>query len=68
MKPAGKIFVNHGIQCVDLKPRIAYQLKCILPIINAAVNGHLELPLLKGRQRLDAISASNLEVYKFRDW
>ena len=33
MKPAGKIFVNHGIQCVDLKARIAYQLKCILPII-----------------------------------
>ena len=26
----------------------------------AAVNGHLELPLLKDRQ--------NLEVYKFRDW
>ena len=34
----------------------------------AAVNGHLELPLLKDRQRFDAISTSNLEVYKFRDW
>ena len=34
---------------------------------NAAVNGHLELPLLKDRQRFDAISTSNLEVYKFRD-
>ena len=36
--------------------------------INAAVNGNLELPLLKDRQRFDAISTSNLEVYKFRDW
>ena len=35
---------------------------------NAAVNGHLELTLLKVRQRFDAISTSNLEVYKFRDW
>ena len=34
----------------------------------AAVNGHLELTLLKLRQRFDAISTSNLEVYKFRDW
>ena len=34
----------------------------------AAVNGHLELTLLKGRQRFDAVSTSNLEVYKFRDW
>ena len=33
----------------------------------AAVNGHLELTLLKGRQRFDAISTPNLEVYKFRD-
>ena len=36
--------------------------------INAAVNGHLELTLLKVRQRFDAISTSNLEVYKFWDW
>ena len=35
---------------------------------NAAVNGHLELPLLKDRQRFDAISTSNLEVYEFWDW
>ena len=35
---------------------------------NAAVNEHLELPILKDRQRFDAISTSNLEVYKFRDW
>ena len=35
---------------------------------NATVNGHLELTLLKGRQRFDAVSTSNLEVYKFRDW
>ena len=37
-------------------------------LLYAAVNGHLELTLLKGRQRFDAISTSNLEVYKFRDW
>ena len=37
-------------------------------MLNAAVNGHLELTLLKVRQRFDAISTSNLEVYKFRDW
>ena len=36
--------------------------------IYAAVNGHLELPLLKDCQRFDAVSTSNLEVYKFRDW
>ena len=35
---------------------------------NAAVNGHLELTLLKGRRRFDAISTSNLEVNKFWDW
>ena len=34
-------------------------------LIYAAVNGHLELPLLKDRQRSDAISTSNLEVYNF---
>ena len=34
----------------------------------AAVNGQLELTLLKDRQRFDAISTSNLEVYNFRDW
>ena len=34
----------------------------------AAVNGHLELPFLKDRQRFDAVSTSNLEVYKFQDW
>ena len=34
----------------------------------AAVNGHLELPLLKDRQRFDAVSTSNLEVLTFRDW
>ena len=34
----------------------------------AGVNGHLELPLLKDRQRFDAVSTSNLKVYKFRDW
>ena len=37
-------------------------------LINAAVNGHLELTLLKDRQRFDAVSTSNLEVYKFWDW
>ena len=38
------------------------------PSAYAAVNGHLELPLLKDRQRFDAVSTSNLEVYKLRDW
>ena len=31
-------------------------------------NGHLELTLLKVRQRFDANSTANLEVYKFRGW
>ena len=35
---------------------------------NAAVNRHLELPLLKDHWRFDAVSTSNLEVYKFQDW
>ena len=35
---------------------------------NVAVNGHLELPLLKDRQRFDTVSTSNLEVYEFGDW
>ena len=35
---------------------------------NAAVNGHFELTLLKGRQRFDVVSTSNLEVFKFQDW
>ena len=39
-----------------------------ISILYGAVNVHLELPLLKDRQRFDAISTSNLEVYKFRDW
>ena len=33
----------------------------------AAVNGYLELTLLKGRQRYHAVYKF-LEVYKFRDW
>ena len=37
-------------------------------IIYAAVIGHLELTLLKVRERFNAISTSNFEVYKFRDW
>ena len=40
----------------------------ILIETNAAVNGHLELPLLKDRQRFDAVSTSNLVLLKFRDW
>ena len=34
----------------------------------AAVSGHLELTLLKVRQRFDVEMTSNLEVYKFWDW
>ena len=37
-------------------------------LLYEAVNGHLELPLLKDRRRFDAVSTSNLEVYKFWDW
>ena len=40
----------------------------ITDTFNAAVNGHLELPLLKDRHSFDAVSTSNLEVYQFRDW
>ena len=41
----------------------------MLPSLHyAAVTGHLELTLLKDRQRFDAISTSNLEVYRFRAW
>ena len=36
-------------------------------LINAAINGYLELTLLKGRQWYDAISTLNLEVYEFWD-
>ena len=36
--------------------------------VNASVNGYLELTLLKGRQRFNAISTSNLEVYTLWDW
>ena len=36
--------------------------------LNAAVNGKLELTLLKGRQRFDTVSMSNLKVYKFQEW
>ena len=43
---------------------LRYSTTCVY----AAVNRHLELPLLKDRQRFDAVSTSNLEVYKFRDW
>ena len=43
-------------------------LNIVTVLYYAAVNGHLELTLLKGRQRFDAILTSNLEVYKFRDW
>ena len=51
-----KICVTHVQKKVEIRASI-----------NAAVNGHLELPLLKDRQRFDAVSASNLEVLKFWD-
>ena len=49
-------------QLEALKPTYEYNMAY------AAIDGHLELPLLKDRQRFDAVSTSNLEVYKFRDW
>ena len=53
------------------RPPLAWSvcdISVLLHRINAAVNGQLELTLLKGRQRFDAVSTSNLEVYKFREW
>ena len=50
------IILHHRVMCC-IKYRVRY----------SAVNGHLELPLLKVRQRFDAVLTSNLEVYKFWD-
>ena len=41
-----------------------WNLEAISLVSYADINGHLELTLLKGRQRFDA----NLHEYKFRDW
>ena len=53
---------------VKYTPILIEQSKACNVYTYAAVNWHLELPLLKERQRFDAVSTSNLEVYKFRDW
>ena len=42
--------------------------KQVREFLYAAVNGYLELTLVKDRQRFDAVSTSNLEVFKFWDW
>ena len=60
-----KVYSINLIQWI--MPEISSFKVIVLPA-NAAVNGHLELTLLKGRQRFDAVSTSNLEVYIFRDW
>ena len=52
----------------DFKPNHQLTGRWALVIVYAAVNGHLELPLLKDRQRFNAVLMSNLEVYKFQDW
>ena len=61
--PLRKMFLLRP--CTAVNPNVTF---CKLPKPNAAVNGHLELPLLKDRQRFDAVLTSNLEVLKFRDW
>ena len=55
--------VNRQISLCVATPLVGH-----IKYVNATANGHLELTLLKGRQRFDAVSTSNLEVYKFRDW
>ena len=57
---------DHCLTTIWAKKHHLYH--CFILSINAAVNGYLELPLLKDRQRFDVETASNLEVYKFRDW
>ena len=47
----------------DLAFIILYIYDCNMTLINAAVNCHFEPTLLKGRQRFDAISKSNFEVF-----
>ena len=41
---------------------------CIITVINAGVNGSLEVTLLKGRQAFDVDSTSNLGVAKIITW
>ena len=60
------------LYATSIKTSVSTRLKDICnslqQYLNAVVNRNLELTLLKGRQRFDAFSTSNLEVYKFRDW
>ena len=58
--PVSQVCCKDGIKCMTQHIAGFFS--------NAAVNGHLELTLLKDRQRFDAISTSNLEVYEFWDW
>ena len=57
-----------GISLILYNQTINKGHRLALTIINAAVNGRLELLLLKDCQRFDAVLTSNLEVLKFRDW
>ena len=47
--------------------RVLARLSSCIEVINEWMIQNT-LPLLKDRQRFDAVSTSNLEVYKFRDW
>ena len=53
----GLMIVKDSRSSVDIRRRLT-----LLWPINAAVNGKLELTLLKGRQRFNTVSTSNLKV------
>ena len=64
-------------ESIQLIPRAYSSENCSCPLnpdcpystdLYATINGYLELALLEGHQRFNAISTSNLEVYKFWDW
>ena len=61
-------FFLHMMRAFFKSIHLLYHIHVYLLCSNAAVNGYLELTLLKGRQRFDTISTLNLERHKFWDW
>ena len=59
---------KHRDPCIVLLFYFPLPVDMISILIYAAVNGQLELTLLKDRQRCDTVPTSNLKVYKFREW
>ena len=55
------IYMNYGEKRTQFLHTLNMHFKNQLTI-NAAINGKLELTLLKGRQRFDTVSMSNLKV------